>query len=476
MIEQNRNKKFIKDIFIYGVGNLGARLIMFLIFPLYTFFITPDNLGYYNTALMTIFLIMPFVNIQLRDGVFRFLIDNNDENNRKAVINQSYRLILLAMVIASLLFFIVSAFIPIRCGYYILGLLLTMSFYEVQIQIVRGLGHTKLFVGCGILSTFLIAIFSIIFVVCLKWNIEGIFIANILARLFIISYIEIRLSIVRNYFSLRVTDTGIIRMLLKYCSPLIMVVSFMWVIGNSYIYFINYYYGFYEAGQFSTVLKFATIIELLAVIVFQAWQETSVLQLNSKDRDRYYSSILNSYLLLLTGVVITLSFILKSFYGKLVDTEYESSIIYLYVLCVAQMGYALQAFIAAIFQAKKNTMRMLYIAFVSSIVSLFSNYLLIKQIGLMGIAIAYGISFFFMFICYLISVRKTVKISFSTQTLIVSIVALAGGGIIFYHTEQILWRLIYWGLCMIAIYFTFPKTILSGAKSFIIDKYSNFRK
>lgn len=475
-MEPNRNRKFIKDIFIYGVGNLGARVITFLIFPLYTFFIAPDNLGYYNTALMTIFLIMPFVNLQLRDGVFRFLIDNHDENNRKAVINQSYRLIILMMSIASLIFFIISAFVDIRCGYYILGLLLVMSFYEVQIQIVRGLGHTKLFVACGILSAFLIAIFSIVFVICLKWNIEGIFMANILARALIIIYIEIKLSIVHKYFSPHISDTRTARMLLKYCSPLIMVVSFMWIIGNSYIYFINYHYGFYEAGLFSTVFKFATIIELLSTIVFQAWQETSVLQLNAKDRDNYYSSILNSYLLLLTGIVITLSFILKSFYGKLVDTEYESSIIYLYILCVAQIGYALQSFISAIFHAKKNTVQMFYIAFASSIVSLLSYYFLIRQIGLMGVAIAYGFSFFFMFICYMISARKTVKITFSTQAVFVSLIVLTGGGLIFHLTEQILWRIIYWILSAAAIYFTLPKVILSGAKNFIADKYANFIK
>lgn len=474
-MEANRNKKFIKDILIYGVGNLGARLITFLIFPLSTFFILPDSLGYYNTALMTIFLIMPFVNLQLRDGVFRFLIDNKDENNRKAVINQSYRLIIRMMIIATLLFFLISAFVEIRCGYYILGLLLTMSFYEVQIQVVRGLGHTKLFVLCGILCAFLIALLSIVFVIVLKWNIEGLFIANILARAFILLFIEMKLSVVRNYFSPRSGDARISAMLLKYCSPLIMVVSFLWIIGNSYIYFINYYFGLYETGLFSAVFKFATIMELLSIVVFQAWQETSVLQLESKDRDKYYSSVLNSYLLLLTGLVITLSFVLKSLYGKLVDVQYESSIIYLYVLCVAQIGYALQAFISAIFHAKKNTVQMFYIALISSIVSLLLYYFLIKQAGLMGIAIAYGCSFFFMFACYLFAARKTVKIGFSVQTIVASVLILTGGGMIFYLTEQILWRAVYWVVCMVAIYFTLPKMILAGAKNFIVNKYSNFR-
>jgi O-antigen/teichoic acid export membrane protein len=83
---ESRNKKLIKDVFIYGVGNLGAKLITFIIFPLYTFFIEPDNLGYFDNALATIFFLMPFVNLQLREGVFRFLIDEKNESNRKAII------------------------------------------------------------------------------------------------------------------------------------------------------------------------------------------------------------------------------------------------------------------------------------------------------------------------------------------------------------------------------------------------------
>lgn len=477
MEQQGRNKKFIKDIFIYGAGSLGAKLITFILFPLYTFFIRPDNLGYYEIALATVFFIMPIVNLQLRDGVFRFLIDNKDENIRRDVINQSYRLMSVTMLAAFLLFLILSSFIEIRCGYYILAMLLTMSFYEVQIQIVRGLGHTKLFVGCGILSVILIALFSVLFVILLRWDIEGIFLANILARLLVIIFMEIKLSIIRNYFSLhRVANAETGKSLLKYCCPLILVVSLMWVIGNSYRYFITHHLGLYAYGVFAAVFKFAAIIEIFGTVVFQAWQETSVLQLKAKDRDHYYSSVLSSYLLLLAGFVITLSFILQSFYTRLVDTEYESSAIYLYVLCVAEIGYALQAFISAIFHAEKKTMQMFYVALASAIVSLILYFFFIQWFGLMGIAIAFGLSYFFMSGYYLILIRKSIKIKFSAQSLIVSILILTGGGWIFYHTDHSLWRVIYWFICIAAIYLTLPQTIVSGIKHRITDKISGLRK
>lgn len=478
MEQQGRNKKFIKDIFIYGVGNLGAKLITFLLVPLYTFYTkSPDNYGYYEIALASIFFIMPFINLQLRDGVFRFLIDNKDEAIRSAVVNQSYRMMFVMMTIASLLFLAIASFVEIRCGYYILALLLTMSFYEVQIQIVRGLGHTKLFVGCGLLSVFLIAAFSVVFVVFLKLDIEGIFLANILARLLVIVFIEIKLSIIRTYFSLHSTANAQIgKALLKYCCPLILVVSLMWFIGNSYRYFITHNLGLYAYGVFAVAFKFAAIIEILATVVFQAWQETAVLQLKAKDRGAYYSSVLSAYLLILAGLVITLSFALKTFYPKLVDSEYGSSVIYLYVLCVAEIGYALQAFISAIFHAEKKTMKMFHIALASAVVSLILYFFFIRWFGLMGISIAFGLSFFFMFVCYLISIQKSVRIRFSAQSMITSILILIGGGWIFYNTEHSLWRVLYWIGCIAIIYPALPRTIVSEMKNRVAGKFSRLKK
>ena len=475
-MEQGRNKKLFKDILIYGAGSLGTKLITFILFPIYTFYIAPANLGYFDYSLSFIFFLIPFINIQLRDGVFRFLIDNNDENKRKTVISKSYSVIATMTIIATLLFAVISVITDIRCGAYIFSLLIVMSFYEVQIQIVRGLGHTKLYVGCGILSSLLILLFSIIFVIILKWDIEGIFLANILARLLVLVFIEIRLSVVGKYFSLKIKDKETGKALLKYCLPLILTVSFLWTISNSHRIFINYYMGLYEIGLFAAALKFAVIIEILSYVIFQAWQETSVLQLEAKDRDKYYSTVLSSYLLVLTGLVVTLSFFLKTFYPKFVEAQYASSAIYLYLLCVAGIGYALMAFMTALFQAKKKTMIILQLTIIASITSIVVHFLFVKFFGLIGAAIAYTLSYLLMFVYYFIAARKNYKIRFSVQSLITSVALLICGGLIFYMTDNVLWEISYWIICMAVIYLTLPKSMVQNTKSWIAGKFSIIRK
>jgi O-antigen/teichoic acid export membrane protein len=475
-MEQGRNKKLFKDVLIYGVGNLGTKLITFILFFAYTFFIAPDNLGYYDIVLAIVFFLTPFVSLQLQVGIFRFLLGEKDENNRKTIISKSYRMMIMTTIITSILFAIIMFFVDIRYGFYIFGLLLAHSFYEVQIQIVRGLGHTKLFAACGILSALLICLFSILFIIVLKWDIGGIFLSNILARLLIIYFIERKLSVIRNYFSPKITNKALAGELLRYCYPLIMTVSFIWITGNSFRYFITYYLGLYAAGIFAAVFKFAVMVEVLSMILYQAWQETTVFQFNAKDRDKYYSSALNLYILVLTSLVITLSFILQPFYPRLVDAEYGSSAIYLYALFVAEIGYALFTFIVAILYAQKNTLLILYITFVSSLVSLVLYYFSIKYMGLMGAAIAFGASFFFMFVCCLIYIRKSIKITLSPLTVILSAVLLFGGGFIFYATENVWWKIIYWLVSTTAIYLILPKSIVRKMTNSIAGIFSYFRK
>ena len=88
----NRSTKFINDIFIYAIGNLGSKLITFLLVPLYTYYISPDDFGYYDIVLTLTFLAMGFITFQLRDGTFRFLLDNEDEYTRKGVVSFSFKL------------------------------------------------------------------------------------------------------------------------------------------------------------------------------------------------------------------------------------------------------------------------------------------------------------------------------------------------------------------------------------------------
>ena len=77
-----RGKQFLKSVGIYAVGNIGSKLITFLMIPLYTFFVETSEFGYYDLCLTAVMLLTSFASLQLRDGAFRFLIDSKTDEEK----------------------------------------------------------------------------------------------------------------------------------------------------------------------------------------------------------------------------------------------------------------------------------------------------------------------------------------------------------------------------------------------------------
>lgn len=175
-----RGKQFLKSVGIYAVGNIGSKLITFLMIPLYTFFVETSEFGYYDLCFTAVLLLTSFASLQLRDGAFRFLIDSKTDEGKTEVVSATLRLLSRSLLVFMLLSALVSVVYPVRCLWLSFGLLVSMALIEVFGQMARGVGETKTFVVSNIISAFSIGALSVVFVVWCGWGITGIFLANIL--------------------------------------------------------------------------------------------------------------------------------------------------------------------------------------------------------------------------------------------------------------------------------------------------------
>ena len=103
-----RGKQFLKSVGIYAVGNIGSKLITFLMIPLYTFFVETSEFGYYDLCLTAVMLLTSFASLQLRDGAFRFLIDSKTDEEKTEVVSATMRLLSRSLLVFMLLSAIVS--------------------------------------------------------------------------------------------------------------------------------------------------------------------------------------------------------------------------------------------------------------------------------------------------------------------------------------------------------------------------------
>ena len=221
-ITASRGSKFLKDIGIYAIGNIGSKLITFMMVPLYTYFVhDTSDFGYYDVCLQICLLLIPFFTLQLRDGAFRFLLETDNGEQRSKIITFIYRTLITSTIVSLVVTMMLALFTSIDYVWQSFLLLVMMSFFEVVTQVARGLGKNVEFVVTGIISSLGILVFSIVFVVILPWGINGIFIANILARIVALAYLEWRMKIIATYFKFNIDLKQVSRDLIKYSLPLL---------------------------------------------------------------------------------------------------------------------------------------------------------------------------------------------------------------------------------------------------------------
>ena len=453
--QRSRSSKFLKDLGIYAIGNLGSKLITFAMVPLYTFFVhDKSDFGYYDLCLTVIFLIMPFTTLQLRDGAFRFLLETEDKRRRSKIITFIYRSLLTSAVVSLVATVLLSLFTSIGYVWYCFLLLMAMSFFEVITQVARGLGNNKDFVTAGILSSLGIGVFSIILVAFMGMGIKGIFIANILARLVALIYLEVKLKIIATYFKFHISLRQVGREILKYSLPLLPGSLCWWLTGSSDRWFIEYYLGLDVNGVYAVAFRFNGIILTLATIFYQAWQETAILQYNSPDRDKFFSKMFNSYIGILAILLTVYTFGLKIFYPLIVDANYQESVNYLYLMGVSAVLFALSAFFDMGYQCAKDTPRTLPAIFLAAIVNVVSNFLLVKHIGVYGAIVTSIITYLVLFLYRLHDMKRYFTLSFYKSTTI-SAMIIAMGAIPFHFFNswwmQLLYMLVACGLSLLSI-------------------------
>ena len=448
---QNRGSKFMKDIGVYAIGNIGSKLITFLMVPMYTYFVhDTSDFGYYDICLAVCLLLIPFVTLQLRDGAFRFLLDCDSDTQRKRIVTFVSRTMVSTMSLTLVIAGAMALFTNIQYLGYAVGLLIAMSLQEVYSQVFRGLGNNRAFVAVGILSALGIGVFSILFVAGLGWGIKGIFLANIIARILALIVVEARVRLITCHTSWKIDSRQVAHDIIRYTLPLLPGSLCWWLTGSSDRLFISHFLGLDVNGVYAVAIRFTGIIYTLAIIFYQAWQETAILQYNSPDRDSFFSKMFNSYIFLLAGILVGYVFMLKVNYGWLVASEYRESLSFIYPLGLSAVIFAIAAFFDMGYQCAKDTKRTLPAIVLAAIVNVALNFTLIKPLGVYGVILTLLVTYLVLVIYRWHDMRRYFVLKINRRTLVpIAIILLSA--IPFYYCHNTLLDITFMLIALVCI-------------------------
>lgn len=397
----NQYKKLFNNSLIFAIGNLGSKLVTFLMLPLYTYVLSTSEYGIVDLMLTTTSLLLPIVGLSIYDSVLRFSMDK--KHDKKTVFSNGFyvtlcsSLILVFTIPLILLYKFQMVFLPL--------LLIIQLFQNLFAQYAKAINKINVFALNGILLSFSTAVFNIIFLLPLDMGLTGYLISLVLANLFSSIYLAIQLNI-WDLVDWKLINKNEIYKQLRFSVPLISNSIAWWLTTAVGRYFILLYLGTAANGIYAVSNKIPTLLIILTSIFSQSWQISAIEGYEDKNEEAFLDIVYNFYFFLLFIGSSALIFLAKPLMSVLVSSDFFEAWKYIPLLLLTVIFSSASGFLGAQYVAMKNTVGIFKTTIVGAFANILLNIILIPKMGLQGVGLSSFISFFIVWLLRHIAINK----------------------------------------------------------------------
>lgn len=447
----SREKNLAKNTAILAIGQLSSKIFTFLLLPVYTSLLSPDDFGTIDALQTVISLALYFVTLQIENAVFRFIIENRTNKENQISYVTSAGVVLLAMAGTSTIVIGVINFLYMIPYVILVTLSLwTQSLYLFVSNLARGLGKNTDYSITSFVVTVSSLIINIVLIVDLKIGAVAILVALAFSNLIGFCWLFLRLHIWQ-LIKFSTVNKMKIQEMLRYSLPLIPNAISWWIANTSDRLIIICYLGTAFNGIYAAANKIPTIYTTIFTVFNTAWTESVSLAINDSDRDTYINSMLDSGFKLFSfinmGIIVCVSISFKWLIGE----QYTEAYNHIFILLVAIFINSMCSLFGGVLGGLKNTKVIGWTTVVGAIVNAVINFSLIQNIGLYAASVSTLISYLIIYIFRFSAVKKIVQIRISKKYLLQcgAMLLLVAGGY-FYRkviiNSVVLIVLIVWGV------------------------------
>ena len=373
-----QKNNLLKNTIIIGIGKFSSQVIMFLMLPLYTSFLNTSEYGIYDTLVAIATFVTPFITILLEESMFRFLIEYNEERERKKVITITVKFHVLGIIIFSMIYLIICIFYNFQYKTYFWLYVVINVIHGLSNALSRGLGNIKLYSFSNFITNIIIVILNVLTIAILKYGVYGLFISFIIAHLISSFIVFIKINL-KQYINLKNSDKIMAKKMIKYSIPLVPN-SLSWSIINlSDRVMLTYMVSSSANGIYSVANKFPQIMGSIYNFFSTAWKESASKSIGNQE---YYNEIYKNITKVLYIITIGLLIILPICYRLFVAEDFMESYYYVPVLIIAMMFSNISEFYSGIFIAYKNTKIIGITTVISAIVNVVINIISMNKLGI----------------------------------------------------------------------------------------------
>lgn len=426
----NRERELAKNTFILTVGKISTQFISFLLLPLYTSLLTPEDFGIVDLLNTYVTLLVPIFNWQFESGMFRFLIDYRDNVEKQKSIISTVLFTNFAQILIYVVFFIIAqGFISIRYKFFLAIDVALNILLSSLLQLPRGLGDNTTYAVGSFVSAVTTIVFNIILIAFCHMGALGMFIATVVAKVVTICFLAIKTKVWR-YVNFRYFNKQHFKELSRYSFPLVPNQLSWWIMSASDRTVVSHFINIAANGVYSVANKFSSIFVTIYNIFHMSWTESVAVHINEEDSDVFISGIIDTVIRFFGALCMGIIAAVSLAFPFLIDDQYHDAYYQIPILMVAVFFQVVVGLYSVVYTANKKSVEIMKTSIYAAVINLAVDLLLINHIGLFAASGSTLIAYLAMAIYRSIHVRKFVKIHIRLRTILsvalMAIVAIAG--------------------------------------------------
>ena len=419
----NENKRLIKNTGVIAIGNISTKLVSFLLLPLYTSLLSTSQYGTYDFILSIATFCVPFVSCLMDESVFRFLIDCENEQEKKKVISTSGIIVIAGMLLFLIVGIPIMYVVHYSYAFYVIAYILLNVLCGMMSALLRGIGRTDQYAIFNFLLGTIQIILNVIFIAFFQMGLEGLLWAAILSQLSVSILFIIKIHL-WDYITARNIDVSIAKEMIIYSVPLIPNKISWTIINLSDRIILMLLLGSEAAGIYAISYKFPNLMDTIYGFFYQSWKESSsrVLKNHEGSQIDFYNSVYCNLKNFMYAIVLGMIAFMPLVFQILINKSYHDAIFYVPILLIGTYFSNISGFYGGIFTAYKDTKIMGTTTVAAAVINLVVNLVLIKNVGIYAAAFSTLVANIVVYLYRKQKVKKYIVLKESIADSIISIV------------------------------------------------------
>lgn len=403
-------KRLLYDTGIFALGNLGSKLILFFMVPLYTSYLSKAEYGISDLISTLTELLVPFASLVILDAVQRFAL-SKDESKED---------VLLSGLFVSTLGGLSLLFITPLFGYYhtlspwkwFLSVYVILTVYgNVEKNYLKAKDKNTLFAVLSILQTAALALCNVFFICTKRLGVVGYLLSTCVSCLVPVIGPFIFGGLLSDLNKARLNISLTIRMVC-FSAPLILNNISWWAIHSFDKVLLELILGAETLGIYSVATKMPSLVNVFTSIFSQAWGISSVREFESENDKNYYSHVLRALVFFVFGITILFVCIMKRLLSVYVGASFQDAWRYTPMLLTGAALNSIASFYGCMYGALKRSVNNMVTTAVSSAVCLILTISLVPSLGIWGAVLGTYAAYFTLLILRVLDLKRYIDINY----------------------------------------------------------------